>query len=1349
MKNNGSDKGTFRDPFKETDTSTLENKKLSYFEHAPTALWVEDFSKAKTHVELQAKKHATDVKSYLVSNPDIIYDLLPLVTIKDVNTTAIKLYKAKSKRELLDNFVNLFTKESYDCFLKMFISALSGELDDTERETTSKTIGGEIFNIAIKFKVIDGCEDTLENVIVSIENINKRIALKKALIESENRYKESQKIAKIGSWFYDYQENKLHWSDEAYKIVGAKPKDDKLDLNFYLSFIHPEDRKVAENFSIKSLLKNPIQNIKYRVITKNGELKYINEKRTVVIRNGKIVKVLGVGQDVTDSVLAAEELNTTKNLLSKTLTSIEDGFVILDENSNYLYVNPKASELLGKEAKYLKGKHIWTEFPEKEGDLFFDKYQEAKQTNKPISFENYFKPWNRWFENRIIPTKDGMLIFFHEITERKISESKIKAAYNIINKSPSVAVLCKNEYNFPIEFVSENSFDLLGYTCSELLSNEIPIYEAIHPKDVEWVSAEFLKLSKGAYPKGIKISRFRVITKEGEEKWVRCNADAILNEKGEITHIQGIVEDITDKKKTEDLFFESNRRLKEQFNNTPLASIMWDVDFKVLEWNNAAERIFGYTEKEAKGSKIKDLITPPHLKEEMSEVMDMLLSERGGKRNTNENVTKSGKIITCDWYNVTLKDSRGNVTGIASLVDDITEKINSKKLLEKSEKKYRDIFEKAVDAVFILEDGIFVDCNEAALKMFKIKDKKQLANLHPSHISPETQLNGKDSFSEAEKYIQSTIKKGNSRFRWYHKRLNDAVFPAEVTLTRIDYDERKKTIHAVVQDITERVKKEELEKVLYNISRASLAIEDFTEFNLFIKKELNKIIDTSNFYIALYNDKTNEIDLAFTTDDVGEKRKFPAEKTLTGHVIKIKKPLLVTEKTYSELIENGIVNKKGIDSKIWVGVPLKLRDKVFGTIVVQSYTNKNAYTEEDLHLLEFVADQISTIIQRKQAENELKKALSKAQESDRLKSAFLENISHEIRTPMNGIIGFSELLIDSKSSFKDKENYAKIVINSGKRLLSIVNDILDLSQIEAGTVKINLERVNINALLKELYSFYSIKAAEKNIVFKYETGLENKDSHIEIDQTKLNQILTNLLSNSFKFTDEGEIIVGYKLIENHLKFYVKDSGIGIDKELQDKIFDRFVQADVTLNRLNKGTGLGLAISKKLVELFGGKIWVEPSNTGTTICFTIPYKEANQLEINTVIKENKNQPKIKDKKMTILVAEDEEYNIMYLNELFSKTNFEIIEANNGKQAVEIVQKNPKIDLVLMDIKMPIMNGFEAMAEIKKTNPSVPIVAVSAFAMESDKRNALNNGFDAYLTKPINKEQLFETIEKHID
>ncbi len=1219
MKNNGSDKGTFRDPFKETDTSTLENKKLSYFEHAPTALWVEDFSKAKTHIELQAKKHATDVKSYLVSNPGIIHDLLPLVTIKDVNTTAVKLYKAKSKRELLDNFVNLFTKESYDCFLKMFISALSGELDDTERETTSKTIGGEIFNIAIKFKVIDGCEDTLENVIVSIENINKKIALKKALIESENRYKESQKIAKIGSWFYDYQENKLHWSDEAYKIVGAKPKDEKLDLNFYLSFIHPEDRKVAENFSIKSLLKKPIQNIKYRVITKNGELKYINEKRTVVIRNGKIVKVLGVGQDVTDSVLAAEELNTTKNLLSKTLTSIEDGFVILDENSNYLYVNPKASELLGKEAKYLKGKHIWTEFPEKEGDLFFDKYQEAKQTNKPISFENYFKPWNRWFENRIIPTKEGMLIFFHEITERKISESKIKAAYNIINKSPSVAILCKNEYNFPIEFVSENSFDLLGYTCSELLSNEIPIYEVIHPKDVEWVSAEFLKLSKGAYPKGIKISRFRVITKEGEEKWVRCNADAILNEKGEITHIQGIVEDITDKKKTEDLFFESNRRLKEQFNNTPLASIMWDVDFKVLEWNNAAERIFGYTEKEAKGSKIKDLITPPHLKEEMSEVMDMLLSERGGKRNTNENVTKSGKIITCDWYNVTLKDSRGNVIGIASLVD----------------------------------------------------------------------------------------------------------------------------------DITERVKKEELEKVLYNISRASLAIEDFTEFNLFIKKELNKIIDTSNFYIALYNDKTNEIDLAFTTDDVGEKRKFPAEKTLTGHVIKIKKPLLVTEKTYSELIKNGIVNKKGIDSKIWVGVPLKLRDKVFGTIVVQSYTNKNAYTEEDLHLLEFVADQISTIIQRKQAENELKKALSKAQESDRLKSAFLENISHEIRTPMNGIIGFSELLIDSKSSFKDKENYAKIVINSGKRLLSIVNDILDLSQIEAGTVKINLERVNINALLKELYSFYSIKAAEKNIVFKYETGLENKDSHIEIDQTKLNQILTNLLSNSFKFTDEGEIIVGYKLIENHLKFYVKDSGIGIDKELRDKIFDRFVQADVTLNRLNKGTGLGLAISKKLVELFGGKIWVEPSSTGTTICFTIPYKEANQLEINTVIKENKNQPKIKDKKMTILVAEDEEYNIMYLNELFSKTNFEIIEANNGKQAVEIVQKNPKIDLVLMDIKMPIMNGFEAMAEIKKTNPSVPVVAVSAFAMESDKRNALSNGFDAYLTKPINKEQLFDTIEKHID
>jgi signal transduction histidine kinase/CheY-like chemotaxis protein len=470
---------------------------------------------------------------------------------------------------------------------------------------------------------------------------------------------------------------------------------------------------------------------------------------------------------------------------------------------------------------------------------------------------------------------------------------------------------------------------------------------------------------------------------------------------------------------------------------------------------------------------------------------------------------------------------------------------------------------------------------------------------------------------------------------------------------------------------------------------------------------------------------------------------FPAEGTLTNYVVKNKKPLLFNRETHNQLMLKGEVKLVGVDSKIWVGVPLISKNKVFGAIVVQSYTNENAYTEEDVQLLEFVADQISSAIMRKNTDFELKKALNKAQESDRLKSAFLANMSHEIRTPMNGIIGFSELFLDKDLSYNERKEYAKIVIDSSKQLLSIVNDILDISKIEAGVVQLNFENVPINTLLNNLHAFYMPIAKEKKLELVCNKGLKNQECIIKIDNTKLNQVIRNLLSNAFKFTDEGSIEFGYELVDNMLRFYIKDTGVGIDQKLHHKIFDRFVQADVDFEKQNKGTGLGLAISKKFVELFGGEIWLTSDSNGTTVFFTIPYQKVAPPTITSVVEKNKDM-KVKDKTTTILVAEDEIYNLMYINELFAKTSYKIVEATNGKIAVEIALSNDNIDLVLMDIKMPIMNGKDAMKEIKNVKPNLPIIALSAFAMESDKESALAIGFDSYLSKPIDKKLLFEKI-----
>jgi len=281
-----------------------------------------------------------------------------------------------------------------------------------------------------------------------------------------------------------------------------------------------------------------------------------------------------------------------------------------------------------------------------------------------------------------------------------------------------------------------------------------------------------------------------------------------------------------------------------------------------------------------------------------------------------------------------------------------------------------------------------------------------------------------------------------------------------------------------------------------------------------------------------------------------------------------------------------------------------------------------------------------------------------------------------------------------------------------------------------------------------LYDFYKQTASDNYLNLICKKGLDSRKSIIEIDGLKLNQVLINLLSNSFKFTENGGIEFGYEMKdESTLLFFVKDTGIGIEKEFQSVIFDRFMQAELSLKKQSKGTGLGLAITKKFIELFQGKIWLESDKNGTSVYFTIPYTKSNEKPITTVIDIKPTLTPIEDMDLTILIAEDEEYNMLYITELFSNTKIKIIEAFNGKEAVELAQSHNDIDLILMDIKMPVMNGIEALGIIKKIKPNIPIVALSAFAMESDKVSALKNGFDEYLSKPIDRKKLFALLSKY--
>jgi len=390
------------------------------------------------------------------------------------------------------------------------------------------------------------------------------------------------------------------------------------------------------------------------------------------------------------------------------------------------------------------------------------------------------------------------------------------------------------------------------------------------------------------------------------------------------------------------------------------------------------------------------------------------------------------------------------------------------------------------------------------------------------------------------------------------------------------------------------------------------------------------------------------------------------------------------------------------------------------------------------------------ITDKKSIELELIKTKEKAEESDRLKTEFINNMSHEIRTPMNGILGFSQLLDKPNKSEEKRKNYINIIQNSGNQLMRIIDDILEISKLGTKQVKVSEKNICLNDLLLEQFTIFDIKAKENKTPLYLKKGLSDKESIILIDETKLNKILSNLLENALKFTTNGFIEFGYKLKNGKIEIYVKDTGIGIKAEKQEIIFERFSQEEKDLSKNVGGLGLGLSIAKENAELLGGKIRLQSEKgKGSTFFVTIPYKPANSESVNSnTDKEIKTE---KQDEYTILIVEDEEVNYLFIETLLEDEidiDCNILHAKNGKEAVEICKENTEISFVLMDMKMPIMNGFEATKLIKAFRANLPIVAQTAYTTDEDKEKALSAGCDDFISKPISEETLKEIINKYL-
>ncbi len=389
------------------------------------------------------------------------------------------------------------------------------------------------------------------------------------------------------------------------------------------------------------------------------------------------------------------------------------------------------------------------------------------------------------------------------------------------------------------------------------------------------------------------------------------------------------------------------------------------------------------------------------------------------------------------------------------------------------------------------------------------------------------------------------------------------------------------------------------------------------------------------------------------------------------------------------------------------------------------------------------------VTERKKIENELIEAKNKAEEADKLKTAFLSNMSHEIRTPINAINGFSYILSKKELSLDKKEQYYSYIQSNSRLLLNLINDIIDLSKIEANQIKIKKENIDLNSLFHNIYNTYLIQHKDKKENFEFKLEVPNVSAQFYTDETRLRQIIVNLINNSLKFTENGYVKFGYKLSDNNIIIFVEDTGIGIPKDKLQTIFNRFTRIE-NRDKIKQGTGLGLSIVKQLTELLDGKIKINSESEKGTLFEIIfnqnmrSYKKENKtnIKLNDINKDS--IPDWSDKK--ILIAEDDEFNFLVINEFLSETNIQIIRANNGEEAIELF--NNDIDIVLMDIQMPKIDGLVATKTILKTNPNAKIIAQTAFALSNEKEESINAGCIDYITKPIDKDVIIEKISKYL-